>query len=78
MQALKFDVSEMTCGGCADSEQRALSKIDGVRRVEVTLRQSAASLKIDPTCVTLKQIEAEITRLGHHAKVRPAEHAQKA
>lgn len=73
MQTLKFDVHGMTCGGCSGSVQRALSKIDGVSHVDVTLRPGAATLEADTTRVTATQIEAAISSLGYQAKLHPSE-----
>ena len=72
MQTLSFDVSGMTCGGCAGSVQRTLSKIGGVSYAEVTLRPGLATVVVDPARVTPAQIESAITRLGFPAKARPA------
>jgi copper chaperone len=74
MQTLSFDVSGMTCGGCTGSVQRALSKIDGVSRVEVSLHPGTALVVIDPERVTSAQIEGAITGVGYPAKARPAAH----
>ena len=71
MQTHSFDVSGMTCGGCTGSVQRALSQIDGVSHVEVTLRPGVATVVTDPSRVTPAQIELTITRLGYPAKTRP-------
>ena len=72
MQTHSFDVSGMTCGGCTGSVQRALTQIDGVSHVEVTLRPGVATVVTDPARVTAAQIESAITRLGYPAKTRPA------
>ena len=73
MQTLGFYVSGMTCGGCAGSVQRALSKIDGVVQAEVTLRPGMATVVVDAARVTPVQLEAAITKLGYPAKARTAE-----
>ena len=78
MQTFNFDVSGMTCGGCTGSVQRALSKIDGVSRAEVSLRPGTAVVVADPDRVTVAQIEAAITVLGFPAKARPVAHGQPA
>ena len=72
MQALTFDVSGMTCGGCTGSVQRALGKLDGVSHAEVTLDPGAATVLIDPARVTPAQIESAISHLGYPAKARSA------
>ena len=73
MQTLKFDVHGMTCGGCTGSVQRALSKIDGVSHVDVSLRPGTAMLEADMARVTTGQIEAAISSLGYQAKLHPAD-----
>jgi copper chaperone len=73
MQALKFDVHGMTCGGCTGSVQRVLGKLDGVHHAEVTLRPGVAIVQADLTRVTPVQIEAAIAGLGYDAKFRPSE-----
>ena len=63
----------MTCGGCTGSVQRALSKIDGVSHVDISLSPGAATLEADSTRVTPAQIEAAISSLGYPAKLHPAQ-----
>jgi copper chaperone CopZ len=77
MQTLSFDVSGMTCGGCTGSVQRALSKIDGVSHVEVSLRPNVATVVADPARVTSVQLELAISGLGYPARARPAAHDEK-
>ena len=72
MQTLKFDVHGMTCGGCTGSVQRALSKIDGVSHVDVSLHPGKATLETDTARVTAGQIEAAISSLGYQAKLHAA------
>ena len=69
MQTLTFDVNGMTCGGCTGSVQRALSKLDGISHVEVTL-PGTAIVDADPTRIVPAQIESAITKLGYAAKFR--------
>ena len=49
--------------------QRALGKIDGVSRVDVSLSPGSATLEADTTRVTPGQIEAAISSLGYQAKL---------
>jgi copper chaperone len=71
MQTLQFDIHGMTCGGCTSSVHRVLSKIDGVSRVDVSLRPGTATMDADTTRVTPNQIEAAIRGLGYQAKLHP-------
>ncbi len=68
MQTLKFDVQGMTCGGCTGSVQRALSGLEGVSHVDVTLRPGTATVQVDPARVTPAQIEAKLAGLGFEAR----------
>ncbi len=78
MQALSFDVSGMTCGGCTGSVQRTLSELDGVSHAKVSLSPGVATVVVDPARVTPAQIEAAINQLGYPAKARPTEHSEQA
>lgn len=70
MDALIFDVSGMTCGGCTGSVQRMLKKLDGISHAEVTLNPGVATVVADSDRVTSTQIESAITYLGYPAKAR--------
>ena len=76
MQTLKFDINGMTCGGCTGGVHRALSAIDGVSRVAVSLQLGMATIDADTQRATSDQIEAAIANLGFSAKLRPSEAAQ--
>ena len=78
MQTLSFDVNGMTCGGCTGSVQRALSKLDGISHVEVSLSPGVATVAVDPARVTPAQIESAISQLGYPAKAQPAAHSEQA
>lgn len=69
MQTFKFDIYGMTCGGCVAGVQRAVSSLDGVDQVEVTLKPGSATVQADPSRVTSRQIMSAISGLGHLAKV---------
>ncbi len=78
MQTLRFDIHGMTCGGCTGSVQRALSLLDGVSHVEVSLRTGTAIVQVDPARVTSVQIETAIKSLGYEVGVHSStadEHA---
>ena len=65
MQTLSFDVTGMTCGGCASSVQRALSKLDGVSHAEVTLRPGVAVVAVDPDRVSATEIEMVMAGISY-------------
>jgi copper chaperone len=70
MQTLNFDISGMTCGGCAGSVKRALSKLPGVSQVEVSLQPGSAAVTVDPDHITADQIASALTSLGYPTKAR--------
>lgn len=72
MQTLGFDVTGMICGGCTGSMQRALSKLEGVIHVEVTLRPGTITMQVDVDRVTPGQIEKTVADLGYSAKLKAA------
>lgn len=75
MQTFKFDIYGMTCGGCAAGVHRAVSSLDGVDQVEVTLKPGIATVRADPSRVTARQIMSAISGLGHLAKVHRGQSA---
>jgi copper chaperone len=75
MQTMHFDVHGMTCGDCTGSVQRAVSQLDGVSYVEVTLRPGTATVQADPARVKAAQIARAITDLGYEAAFRPPDPA---
>ncbi len=68
MQTYKFDVKGMSCGGCTSSVQRALSNMDGVSKVEVTLQPGSATVEADPDRVTAAKIESTLAGMGYEAR----------
>lgn len=68
-QSLYFDIGGMTCGGCTASVQRALSKIDGISQVQISLDPPGAQVLADTGRVTREQIESAVATLGFSAKL---------
>ena len=77
MQTLNFDISGMTCGGCAGSVKRALGTLPGVSHAEITLHPGSAAVTVDPDRITPAQIEVAITGLGYPARQRNPDTAGK-
>ena len=49
IKTLTLKVSGMTCNGCANAVQAALTRIEGVRRADVSLEQKRARLVLEDT-----------------------------
>lgn len=60
----KLKVSGMTCEGCSERIEAALSKIDGIESVRIK-RLGKVYIEYDLMKVPLKRIEDEITDLGY-------------
>jgi copper chaperone CopZ len=74
MQTLTFDVDGMTCGGCTGGVQRALSAVDGLSNVHVSLHPGSATMDADGARVTSEQIQAVIGRAGYRSKAHVSSH----
>ncbi len=70
MQTFKFDVKGISRGGCTSSVQRALSGLDGVQKVDVTLQPGSATFEGDPDRVTAQKIQSTLAAVGYEALAR--------
>lgn len=70
METFKLDVKGMSCGGCTSSVQRAISGLDGVKTVEVTLQPGSATVEADPARVTAQKIVSTLAAMGYEARER--------
>lgn len=66
----EFSVSGMHCGGCVKSVTGAVSRVPGVRNVEVSLENNAAKVEFDGALVTPEAIVAAIEGAGFDARPR--------
>ena len=64
-----LSIEGMTCGGCAISARKVLTRLDGVRSAEVSYENQRALVTYDPAKVTVEQMIAAITTLGYKATV---------
>ncbi len=68
-KVVKFKITGMTCGGCANHVSKALQKIDGVISEEVEYPGDIAIVTFTPTKVKEKQIIAAIKKVGYKAEI---------
>src|SRR6266404_1511966 len=57
-------VTGISCDGCAKSIERALTKVDGIKKVKVSYERGIAEVTYDDSKVTLDQINATIRDTG--------------
>jgi len=66
----EFSVAGMHCGGCVKSVTGAISRLPGVKHVDVSLENSAAKVEFDVTVATPETIIAAIEDAGFDAHLR--------
>lgn len=65
----KLQVEGMTCGGCVKKVRAALSKIDGVKDVEVSLKDNQTTVTYDPGKVSTTQLLEAVNKIGYQASL---------
>ena len=68
-KTVKFKVTGMTCGGCANHISTALQKLDGVLEEDVEFPGDIAVVKFDPRRLDEKKIIKTIEGAGYKAQV---------
>ena len=69
-QTREFSVGGMHCGGCVKSVTGAVSRVPGVKHVDVSLENNAAKVEYDATLATPEAIVAAIEGAGFDAHAR--------
>lgn len=70
-----LDVQGMSCGSCAHHVQSALRDLDGVRRVDVRLREGKASVEHDAEGPTVAAMIEAIREAGYDASAEESPRA---
>lgn len=60
-----FKIKGMSCSSCELKIENALGKVDGVKRVKVSLAASTATVEYDPAKVSPEQLAGVIQKLGY-------------
>jgi copper ion binding protein len=63
-----FPVEGMTCGGCVNGVQRALSRVAGVSAATVDLKTASATVEYDPTIANFKTLQSAVDDAGYDLK----------
>ena len=59
-------IKGMTCGGCVKTVEKALSQIEGVKSVSVSLSPPQAVIQADST-VSTAQLQAVLSKAGNYS-----------
>ena len=65
-----FDITGMTCEGCASGMQATLRRVQGVSSVEVDFEGETAWISYSPRIVSTEQLAARIEKLGFRGTIR--------
>ena len=65
MEQLVLQVNGMTCTACENRIQRALRKLEGVRKARADHKASEVRVVIDPTQTPEEAVRACITQAGY-------------
>ena len=64
----KFDVMGMTCSACSSHVEKAVSKVDGVREVQVNLLTNSMVVDYDEAKTNEAAIISAVEKRGYGAK----------
>lgn len=69
-KVIELNVTGMTCQGCADHVTSALSKKEGIVKLDVKFAENSASVTYDPASVDEAEIIRTIEETGYKAEVK--------
>jgi mercuric ion binding protein len=70
-QTVTLSVPGMTCAACPITVKKALSKVDGVQKVEVSYEKLAAVVTFDDTRTTVDVLTKATENAGYPSTVKP-------
>ena len=70
-QTVTLSVPGMTCAACPITVKKALSKVDGVQKVEVSYEKLAAVVTFDDTKTTVEALTKATENAGYPSTVKP-------
>ena len=70
-QSIVLDVQNMTCAMCKFTIKKALTSVEGTKKVSVNLEDKTASITFNPQKTNTKALIEAITNAGYPATVQP-------
>jgi len=70
MKTEKFDVTGMTCASCVAHVEKSVSKLEGIKAVNVNLLTNSMSVSYDEVNLSTLTIENAVEEAGYEAHVR--------
>ncbi|MDA8202634.1 MAG: heavy-metal-associated domain-containing protein [Chloroflexi bacterium] len=72
VETIRFPVEGMTCVSCVNRIERAVRKVEGVRRVRVDLGHETATVSREPALVSDAALAAAVEGAGYRADLAAA------
>ncbi len=72
IEIVSFPVEGMTCASCVNRITRFLSKVEGVDDANVNLAAETATVRFDPSRVTVADLAAAVDAAGYVARIEQA------
>jgi Cu+-exporting ATPase len=66
----KFEVSGMTCSACVAHVEKSVSKLSGIKMVQVNLLTNSMQVEFDESKVKIADIEKSVADAGYASKVK--------
>jgi len=70
MKTEKFDVTGMTCSSCVAHVEKSVTKLPGIKSVNVNLLTNSMSVSFDEQNLNIEKIENAVVDAGYEAHVR--------
>ena len=70
-QTVTLSVAGMTCASCPITIKKALNKVEGVEKIEVSLEKKKAVVTFDDAKTTVKALLEATTNAGYPSTVHP-------
>lgn len=70
-QTVTLSVPGMTCAACPITVKKALTRVDGVQKVEVSYEKLAAVVTFDDTRTTAEALTKATENAGYPSTVKP-------
>jgi copper chaperone CopZ len=69
LRSASLHIDGMFCSGCAAVVESALSHVDGVQHVSVSLETKTATVQYDPAQTTLERLQAAVSQAGYRPSI---------
>jgi copper chaperone len=61
-------ITGMHCSGCVRSVTNALLRVEGVKEVEIFLKENSARVQFEENLASIEKMDAELNALGYFIK----------